>query len=115
MTSRGRARPWIIEAIFLFDAQEVSSQLETQGVRIGIASSVRKRLWEQAEIFPNHRYAKFIVSEEQEKQLSTLPVESLPKKQESQPVTDRCASVGMTCNSRSLSTMVATCRPKSVK
>ena len=46
---------------------------------------------------------------------STLPVESLHKKQEYQPAADRCASVGMTYNSRSLSTIVATCRPKSVK
>jgi len=46
---------------------------------------------------------------------STLPVEFLHKKQGFQAADGGCARVGMTCNSRSLSTMVATCRPKSVK
>ena len=70
MTSRGRVRPWIIEAVFLFDAKEISSQLEAQRVQSGIASSVRKYLWEQAEIYPDQKCAKLMVSEEQRKQLA---------------------------------------------
>ena len=50
-----------------------------------------------------------------EERIKTLPVESLHKKQEYQPADDRRASVGMTCSSRSLSAIVATCRPKSVR
>jgi hypothetical protein len=69
MTSRGRVRPWIIEAVFLFDGKELSPQLEAQKVRIGIASSVMQQFWEQAEIHPHQRSAKLMVSEVQREQL----------------------------------------------
>ena len=77
ISSRGRVRPWIIEAVFLFDAHNLVPQLEALGVRIGIASSVRQQFWEQAEIYPNQSSAKLMVSEEQRKQLRLFNANSL--------------------------------------
>ena len=77
MTSRGRVRPWIIEAVFLFDGKELSAQLEAQKVRIGIASSVRQQFWEQAEIYPHQRSAKLMVSEVQREQLRLFNADSV--------------------------------------
>jgi hypothetical protein len=52
MTSRGRVRRWIIDNVFLFEAQALVDELRTAGVKIGIATSVRKHMWEKAEIHP---------------------------------------------------------------
>jgi len=52
MTSRGRVRPWSIEKVFLFDARSLVDELRLEGVKIGIATSLRRHLWEKAEIYP---------------------------------------------------------------
>ena len=44
-SSRGTARPWCIEAVFLFDALQLRSEQITRGKR-GIASSVIKQQWQ---------------------------------------------------------------------
>ncbi len=54
MNSRGRVRPWTIDGVFLFEAQSLVDELRTGRVKIGIATSVRKHLWEKAEIYPAH-------------------------------------------------------------
>lgn len=47
--SCGQTRPWVIESVFLFQAAEL---LERLTVKIGIATSVRKSLWNDAKIYP---------------------------------------------------------------
>jgi len=47
-------RPWVINSVFLFDAQELLAVLRSRGVKIGVATSVRKEYWEAARIFPAH-------------------------------------------------------------
>lgn len=69
MTSRKRVRPWLIEAVFLFEAHDLVVELETRGIKIGIASSVVQQFWEQAEIYPIQSSNKLMVSEEQRHQL----------------------------------------------
>src|ERR1035437_1979762 len=51
-SSRGSTRPWRIEAVFLFDARRLRAEQVERGVKRGVASSVVKRQWEAAEIFP---------------------------------------------------------------
>ena len=51
-SSRGSTRPWCIEAVFLFDARQLRAEQVERGVKRGVASSVVKRQWEAAEIFP---------------------------------------------------------------
>lgn len=45
------AFPWHIDRAFLFDASALLQELRERGVKIGIASGVRKAAWE-AQIFP---------------------------------------------------------------
>jgi hypothetical protein len=65
MTSRGRSRPWVIESVFLFEAQLLVEELRRRGVKIGVSSSVPKDLWVGAEIYPVQRNAVLELSEEQ--------------------------------------------------
>ena len=51
-SSRGISRPWCIQAVFLFDARQVRSGQVARGVRSGIASSVVRKHWDAAEIYP---------------------------------------------------------------
>ncbi len=51
-SSRGKRSPFLIEAVFLFDAHALVDELQRHQVKIGIATSVRKQLWEKAEIYP---------------------------------------------------------------
>jgi len=69
-SSRGKNRPWRIEAVFLFDARNLVDALRSSGVKIGIATSVRQQFWMDAEIFPKQRNKTLILSDEQRKQLA---------------------------------------------
>lgn len=45
-------RPWLIDAVYLFDAQKLHADLRGRNLRLGIASSVRNQLWADAQIHP---------------------------------------------------------------
>ncbi|WP_394613362.1 hypothetical protein JNUCC0626_25865 [Lentzea sp. JNUCC 0626] len=51
-SSVGTARPLVIDAVYLFDANDIMDDLRARGRKIGTASSVREELWEAAEIYP---------------------------------------------------------------
>lgn len=70
LTTRGRVRPWTIEKVFLFDAKSLVHELQTAGVKIGIATSIRQRLWENAEIHPAVRNELFELSPAQRETLA---------------------------------------------
>jgi hypothetical protein len=52
---QARVLPWVIDSVFLFNREQLLATLATRGVKIGIATSVRKQDWEAARIFPPHR------------------------------------------------------------
>jgi hypothetical protein len=52
VSSRDETRPWIIEAVFLFDARRLHAEQVARGVKHGVASSVLKRQWAAAEVYP---------------------------------------------------------------
>ena len=56
-SSRGAIRPWLLSYVFLFDATKLVEELRSRGVKIGITTSVRKELWEMAEIYPAHLFS----------------------------------------------------------
>lgn len=64
-----RNRPWKIAGVHLFDANELVDTLEMRGVRVGIASSVRRELWEAAEIYPRAICERYRISPEQRRLL----------------------------------------------
>ncbi len=53
VSSRGTTQPWTIESVFLFDAASLVQQLRQRGVKIGVATSVRRHQWDEAEIYPS--------------------------------------------------------------
>ena len=53
VSSRGTTQPWTIESVFLFDAASLVQQLRQRVVKIGVATSVRRHQWNEAEIYPS--------------------------------------------------------------
>lgn len=70
ISSRGTTRPWIISSVFLFDAHELVRMLKARGIKIGIATSVRGQMWEDAEIYPVQRNNKLVLASDQKRQLA---------------------------------------------
>ena len=68
-SSRGDTRPFNICSVFLFDSKALMEKLQGAGVKIGIATSLRKELWASAEIYPRHANPVIDVSEEQRRNL----------------------------------------------
>ncbi len=65
VSSRGGSRPWIITAVYLFDAQRVLGDLRAQRLKIKSPASVRAAQWEAAEIFPRANSDLLTVDPEQ--------------------------------------------------
>jgi len=63
--SKGGIRPWLIDYVFLFNAAELMIELEARGVKIGIATSVRKHDFQDSEIYPNKRSMVYRMTDEQ--------------------------------------------------
>lgn len=70
VASRGGVRPWLIDAVYLFDAPPLVQNLRAIGVRIGVATSVRTHAWREAEIYPESNNPLMPLSDEQRKMLS---------------------------------------------
>ena len=51
-SSRGTTQPWTIDSIFLFEATPLVEKLRERGVKVGVATSVRRHLWDEAMIYP---------------------------------------------------------------
>ena len=57
--------PWVIDSVFLFQREALLPALTARGVKIGVATSVRKADWEAARIFPPSRAPRLHLSESQ--------------------------------------------------
>lgn len=64
-SSRGKERPWVISYVYLFNAKKLIEELKRAGVRIGVATSIRKKFWDKAEIYPEQRSKELILTEKQ--------------------------------------------------
>ena len=69
-SSRGMTRPWLISQVFLFAARELLRILKSRGVKVGIATSIRREYWEGAEIYPTSHTKQFILSDRQKEMLA---------------------------------------------
>ena len=78
-SSRGMKRPWLISQVFLFDARELLRILRSRGVKVGVATSIRREYWEYAEIYPTHHNKQLILSDRQKEMLAlfgcSLPID----------------------------------------
>ena len=69
-SSKGSIRPWLIKYVYLFNSAELMAKLKVRGVKIGIATSIRKGDWQEAEIYPSQRNPSYVLSYEQRKALA---------------------------------------------
>jgi hypothetical protein len=74
-SSRGATRPWVIQSVYLFDAQRLLADLRARGVKIRTGSSVRQGLWTAAEVYPEPRNASLVLSQEQRDLLALFGVQ----------------------------------------
>jgi hypothetical protein len=61
----GATRPWVIEAVYLFDTLQLQTEQRARGVRLGVASSVTEAQWQAAEIFPRARNPRLALNADQ--------------------------------------------------
>ena len=64
-SSVGGQRPFVIESVYLFDVPRLVEALKTRGAKIGVATSVAKQYWEEAEIFPSTNSSQLRLNDEQ--------------------------------------------------
>jgi hypothetical protein len=69
-TGQARVLPWVIDSVFLFDREQLLATLTARGVKIGIATSIRKQDWEAARTFPPHQASPLPLSSAQFASLS---------------------------------------------
>lgn len=74
VSSRGQARPWYVDAVFLFHAKALCDALRQRGLKIGVATSVRSELWRNAEVFPNRRCPDLLLNNQQREALTLFRV-----------------------------------------
>lgn len=65
LTLKGGIRPWLIEFVFLIHAAELMIELEARGVKIRVATSVRKHEFQAAEIYPDKRNLSYRMTDDQ--------------------------------------------------
>ena len=64
-SSRGQVRPWCIESVHLFEHAPLVAELRRVGVKVGIATSVRKALWAPAQLYPEQRSPLVVLTGDQ--------------------------------------------------
>lgn len=69
-SSRNSVRPWIIESVYLFNHHSLVEKLRMKGIVIGIATSVSKEYWEDAEVYPVNNNKVWTLNDEQKKNLA---------------------------------------------
>lgn len=68
--SRGEIRPWVIDFVYLFKADELVKMLQERGTKLSVATSVPKRYWHNAEIYPSQNNQDLILSATQKELLA---------------------------------------------
>ncbi|MCK4261276.1 MAG: transposase [Halanaerobiales bacterium] len=66
-SSRGVSKPWVIELVYFLNTIELMDKLQNKN--IGTATSVKREIWKQAEIYPNQKNKKLLITEDQKKLL----------------------------------------------
>jgi len=70
VSSRNSVRPWIIESVYLFNHHSLVEKLRAKGLGIGVATSVSKEYWVDAEVYPSNNNKVLILNENQKKNLA---------------------------------------------
>mgnify|MGYP005750792115 CR=1 FL=1 len=65
ISSKGIAKPWCITNVFLFESKDLIEKLTQRNLKIGVATSVAKMFWTDAELYPLQLSPILQLSEEQ--------------------------------------------------
>ena len=76
-SSHGKARPFTIASIFLFDRKELVNQLRGR-VKIREATSVRRHLWDAAEVYPRPNNPLLRLTQSQRSEIELFNDDSAP-------------------------------------
>jgi hypothetical protein len=71
VSSKGKTRPWTIQRVYLFESSRLCEDLRDRGLQIGVASSLRSALWDEAETFPR-QYNRLLLLTDEQRRLLTL-------------------------------------------
>jgi hypothetical protein len=70
VNSRGASRPFVIAHVFLFDAAQLCATLEERNVKLQTGTSLRRDLWDAAELYPDNRSTLYSLSDAQRSTLA---------------------------------------------
>ena len=65
VTSKGTVRPIVISNVYLFNMKKLLGELKKRGVKIGVATSVAKKYWDEAEIYKSQTNKELILTVDQ--------------------------------------------------
>jgi hypothetical protein len=65
-----------VEHVYLFDGKALADDIRRRGVGFGVAVSIPKVQWEEAEIFPNPANPELPVTEQQRRLLALFSPEA---------------------------------------
>jgi hypothetical protein len=78
-SSKGTTNPVVVSGVYLFRNDELLANLGTKGVKIGIATSVARGLWDAAEIYPRSAATQLVLDQGQRELLGLFaPVPQSP-------------------------------------
>lgn len=66
---RSAPRPWCIESVYLFNGPELIARCRKREVAVGVATTVRKADWVEAEIYPKDRNQVLTLTSEERRWL----------------------------------------------
>ena len=69
ITSKGTVRPIVISNVYLFNMKKLLGELKKRGVKIGEATSVSQKYWDEAEFYPSQTNKELILNVDQRRYL----------------------------------------------
>jgi hypothetical protein len=78
ISSRGLTAPWVIHAVYLFASKDLLQVLSARGRHPGIATSLRREVWEAAMLYPEPRNSLLQLTERQRADLSLFQDSGVP-------------------------------------
>jgi hypothetical protein len=69
-SSQAGTSPWLISSVYLFDGEALLREARSLGMQVGVATSIRFRVWDLAEIYPAQRNQLLPLTDEQRRELS---------------------------------------------
>jgi len=69
VTSKGTVRPIVISNVYLFNMKKLLGELKKRGVKIGVATSIAKEYWDEAEFYSSQTNKELILNVDQRRYL----------------------------------------------